>query len=149
MAVRHRPAVALAVLIAALALPASASARFYGSSLRRPANVNFGCEVAPFFNTFSPSGFSFGASGHRTCTWRPLGYLGRLGTGGTLASNGIIRRVQIRAGRRPAPLRLTILQSSSRLSRAGERSRTPSRAARRGASAGCCARAPTGYRRSP
>jgi len=119
VAVRHRPAVALAVLIAALALPASSSARFYGSSLRRPANVNFGCEVAPFFNTFSPSGFSFGASGHRTCTWRPLGYLGRLGTGGTLASNGIIRRVQIRAGRRPAPLRLTILQSSSRLSPGG------------------------------
>lgn len=116
---RHRPAVALAVLIAALALPASAAARFYGSNLRRPANVGFGCEVAPFFNTFSASGFSFGPSGHRTCTWRPIGYLNRLGTFGTVPSNGIVRRIQIRAGSRPAPLRFTILQSSSRLSPGG------------------------------
>lgn len=113
--VTRRLLLAALATLAVLAVPASASARFYGSSLRRPANVNFGCEVAPVFDTFAPSGFSFARSGFRTCTWRPLGYFNRLGTFGTVPSNGVIRRIQIRAGRRPAPLRFTILQSSSRL----------------------------------
>jgi len=115
----RRPVALTLAALAVLALPASASARFYGSSLRRPANVNFGCDVAPVFNTFSASGFSFARSGFNTCTWRPIGYLNRLGTFGTVPSNGIVRRIQIRAGRRPAPLRFTILQSSSRLSPGG------------------------------
>ncbi len=105
----------LVLALAALALPASASARFFGSSLRRPANVNFGCETAPVFDTFSPSGFAFAPSGRRTCTWRPLGYFNRIGVFGTVPGNGVIRRIQVRAGRNPAPLRFTILQSSSRL----------------------------------
>jgi len=101
-----------AVALALVAVPAGAGAAVFGSSLRRPANVNWGCELAPVLGL---TGFVLAQTGQRTCTWRSAGYFNTFRQASTVPGNGVITRIRVRAGRNPAPLRLTILTSSSRL----------------------------------
>jgi hypothetical protein len=95
-----------------LAVPAAAQARWFGSKMRGAANVNFGCEAAPILDpiTGAPELVS---SGQRTCTYRHAGYLNTNRITALVPANGRIVRVRVRAGRNPAPLRVTILNASS------------------------------------
>lgn len=97
--------------LAVLAAAPPAGAVTYGSTLRAAPNANFGCEAAPIRDSISGR-LTLAASGQRTCTYRSLGFLGGSGGQSLAPSNGRITRIRVRAGRNPAPLRLTILTSS-------------------------------------
>lgn len=111
-----RRATLFSLVLGVLALPASADARFLGSTMRGSANVGFGCEVAPVLDPITgvPSLFP---TNQRTCTFRHLGYINNVTRITSLVpANGRIVRIRVKAGRNPAPLRLTILGASSSLS---------------------------------
>jgi hypothetical protein len=97
-----------------LAVPASADARFLGGRLNRPANVSFGCEVAPVLDPITgvPSLFP---TNQRTCTFRHVGYINSNRITSIVPANGRIVRIRVRSGSNPAPLRLTILSASTSL----------------------------------
>jgi hypothetical protein len=105
------PAALLVLAIAAAAGVSTAGAATYGSNLRRAPNLTFGCEAALVRDVLTGAP-TIAPSGQRTCTYRSLGVLGRIGIGSLVPSNGRITRVAVRSGRNPAPLRLTILESS-------------------------------------
>jgi hypothetical protein len=105
------PAAFLVLAVAAAAGAATADAATYGSNLRRAPNLSFGCESALVSNSITGAP-TIVPSGQRTCTYRSLGVLGKIGIGSLVPSTGRITRVAVRSGRRPAPLRLTILESS-------------------------------------
>ena len=99
-----------------LAIPASADAKFLGSTMRGKANVRFGCEVAPILDPISGAP-TLAQTGQRTCTFRHLGYIGNVTrTTSLVPANGRIVRIRVKAGPNPARLRLTILTASSSLS---------------------------------
>jgi hypothetical protein len=109
-----RRSILLALALSA-AVTAGADARFLGSTMRGSPNVGFGCEVAPVLDPITgvPSLF---ATGQRTCTFRHLGYINNVTRITSLVpANGRIVRIRVKAGRNPAPLRLTILTASSSL----------------------------------
>ncbi|MFN8132810.1 MAG: hypothetical protein U0R70_14795 [Solirubrobacteraceae bacterium] len=103
----------VAAAAATLALPATADAERRGSSLRFAPNTRFGCEAAPVQDVLG-GGVVLQRSGQRTCTWRSLGTFGNaFATDGSLVpANGRITSIAVRSGRNPAPLRVTILNSS-------------------------------------
>jgi hypothetical protein len=101
-----------ALFVIALTLPVSADAKFFGGKLNRPANVGFGCELAPILDPISGAP-TLAPTGQRTCTFRHVGYLYRNRVTSIVPANGRIVRIRVRAGRNPAPLRLTILSGSS------------------------------------
>jgi hypothetical protein len=105
------PAAFVVLAVATAAGAATAEAATYGSNLRRAPNLSFGCESALVRDVLTGAP-TIAPSGQRTCTYRSLGVLGRVGIGSLVPSNGRITRVAVRSGRRPAPLRLTILESS-------------------------------------
>jgi hypothetical protein len=100
------------IAVAGATLPVTADARFFGGRLNAPANVGFGCEAAPVLDPITgvPSLF---ASGQRTCTFRHIGYINTNRITSIVPASGRIVRIRVRAGRNPAPLRLTILGASS------------------------------------
>ena len=104
-------AVALA-LAATFAVAGVAEAATGGSSLRRPANVGFGCEGALRPNVFTGV-YEPQPTGHSTCTLRSLGFIAT-SRGGSIvpAGRGRITRIRVRSGPNPAPLRLTVLTAS-------------------------------------
>src|SRR4051794_17588929 len=99
-------------------LPASAQSAFFGSKLNRPANVSFGCEVAPILDPIF-GGPQLAPTGQKTCTYRHGGYVNSNRIVSFVPTTGRITRIRVRAGRNPAPLRLTILTASSRISSEG------------------------------
>jgi hypothetical protein len=106
---------ALPLVLLVLALPASADARFFGSTMNGPANVGFGCSLAPILDPISGVP-TLAATGQRTCTFRHLGYIGNVTRVASLVpANGRIVRIRVKAGRNPAPLRLTIMTASTSL----------------------------------
>jgi hypothetical protein len=105
------PAALLVLAVATAAGAGTADAATYGSNLRGAPNLSFGCESALVRDVLT-GGPTIAPSGQRTCTYRSLGVLGRIGIGSLVPSNGRITRVAVRSGRNPAPLRLTILESS-------------------------------------
>lgn len=108
----HRRLFVAAVAIAGLACTAqTAAAARYGSSLKRAPNLAFGCEAALVTDSIT-GGPTIVASGQRTCTYRSLGVLGRGGISSLVPATGHVTGIAVRSGRNPAPLRLTILDSS-------------------------------------
>jgi hypothetical protein len=109
-----RRSIVPSVLLLALAVPVSADARFFGGRLNAAPNVGFGCEAAPVLDPITgvPSLF---ATNQRTCTFRHVGYINTNRITSIVPANGRIVRIRVRAGRNPAPLRLTILGASSSL----------------------------------
>jgi hypothetical protein len=102
---------AVLALTVVAAAATTADAATYGSNLRRAPNLSFGCEAALIRNVLTDQP-TIAPSGQRTCTYRSLGVLGRVGITSLVPSSGRITRIAVRSGRRPAPLRLTILESA-------------------------------------
>src|SRR3954452_9890126 len=109
---RFRLPTGIVALTALFALTASsAHAAFYGSSLRRAPNLTFGCESALIMDSITGAPV-IAPSGRRTCTFRSLGVLGRVGVTSFVPTTGRLRSISVRVGRRPAPLRLTIMEGT-------------------------------------
>jgi hypothetical protein len=104
------PALALA---AALTIAAPASARWYGSTMQGTPNAGYGCESALILGPLG--GVELAPTNQRSCTYRHGGYLGSLQPTAIVPGTGTIKRIQVRSGPSPAPLRLTVLSGSSRV----------------------------------
>lgn len=105
-------AASAALLCALLAAPASA--RWYGSTMRADPNTNYGCEAAL---TLAPlGGVQLSQSFQRSCTYRHAGYLYSNRPTFIVPSSGRITAIRVKSGPNPAPLRLTVLTGSSRVS---------------------------------
>lgn len=113
--IRTRRGSAPLVLIVAgvLALAGSASGAWFGSNMRGAPNTNYGCESALILGPIG--GVELAPSRQVTCTYRSAGYLNSPRLSFLVPSSGWIKRIQIRSGANPAPLRLTILTGSSRV----------------------------------
>jgi hypothetical protein len=109
---RWPAALILAPLCFALAA-APASARWYGSKLRGTPNVTYGCEAAAVFGPLG--GIQLAPTGQRSCTYRHGGYLSSNRLTFFAPATGRITHIRIKAGPRPAKLRLTVLTGSSRV----------------------------------
>lgn len=103
-------------LVAVSAGPAGAVP--FGSSLNRPANTTFGCESAPVYDPFA-GGATLQPTGHATCTLRSGGKIGSSRNWSNAPAPGRITRIRVRSGPNPAPLRLTILEGSTRSNPSG------------------------------
>ena len=103
---------ALAALVL-LVLPAGASARWYGSTMRGPVNAAYGCEAATILGPLG--GVQVSPTNQTSCTYQHGGYLGSLRPGSVVPGTGRIVRIRVRSGANPARLRLTILTGSSRI----------------------------------
>jgi hypothetical protein len=107
-----RLSAALGVLaLTAVAGASTADAARFGSSLRRAPNLTFGCEAALIMDSVSGAP-TIAPSGQRTCTYRSLGVLGRVGVSSLVPATGRITAIAVRSGRNPAPLRLTIMEAA-------------------------------------
>ena len=115
-AVRVLFACAAAALGLVAAAPAHAAA--LGSSLRQPANTRWGCESAPAYDVFTNAG-TLGPTGVSTCTLRSGGRIGSLRNWSNVPADGRVTEIRVRSGANPAPLRLTILQASTRSNTTG------------------------------
>ncbi len=91
-----------------------AAAKWYGSTLRARPNVNYGCESAAIFGPIG--GIVLSPTGQRTCTYRHGGYLFSNRPTFLVPRTGRITHIRVKAGSRPARLRLTVLTGSSRVS---------------------------------
>ena len=102
----------LAAFALTLAFASAADARFLGSRLNGRVNTAFGCNAAPIYDPITgvPELVN---SGQRTCTYRHGGYIGSNRFTSLVPGNGRIRRVRIRSGSNPAPVRVTIMNASS------------------------------------
>jgi hypothetical protein len=109
-----RRSIPVSLFVVALALPVSADAKFFGGRLNRAPNVGFGCELAPILDPITGAP-TLAQTGQRTCTFRHVGYLYGNRITSIVPANGRIVRIRVRAGRNPAPLRLTILSASTSL----------------------------------
>jgi len=117
-----RPArAALLATAATLLLAASAQAATFGSPLNRPANAGFGCESALRPNAFTGAP-ELQPTGHRTCTLRSNGRINTNQNWAGVPRNGRVTGFSVRAGRNPAPLRITILTGSTQTDPTGETS---------------------------
>ena len=105
---------ALSGLIAFAAVPATtASARWFGSTMKGGVNYNYGCGQAIVSSVY---GIGFQPTHRTTCTYRHGGYLFRNRFTAIVPGTGVIRRIRVKSGRRPAKLKVTILTGSSRVS---------------------------------
>lgn len=109
----RRPAAVLLTCAVVLAAPAAASATWYGSTMRGPANAPYGCEAATIFGPIG--GVVVAPTNQTSCTYQHLGYIGSLRPGSIVPSSGRIVRIRVRSGPSPARLRLTILTGSARI----------------------------------
>ena len=107
------PAAALLIAAALLAVPASASATWFGSTMRGPVNAQYGCESATIFGPLG--GVVVSPTNQTSCTYQHLGYIGSNRPGSIVPSSGRIVRIRVRSGAAPARLRLTILTGSARI----------------------------------
>jgi hypothetical protein len=96
-----------------LALAPSASGAWFGSNMRGAPNTTYGCESALILGPIG--GVELSPTRQVTCTYRSAGYLNSLRPSFLVPSSGWIKRVQIRSGADPAPLRVTVLTGSSRV----------------------------------
>lgn len=103
---------AVCLFLVAVRAPLAEAATF-GSSLRRPANTNWGCEAAPVYDPFS-GGATLQPTGVTTCTLWSAGRIGSSRNWSSAPADGRVTRIRVRSGRNPAPLRLTILEASTR-----------------------------------
>ncbi len=111
---RARGSAALVLIVAGvLALAGSASGAWFGSNMKGAPNTTYGCESALILGPIG--GVELAPSRQVTCTYRSAGYLNSLRPSFLVPSSGWIRRIQIRSGANPAPLRLTVLTGSSRV----------------------------------
>lgn len=110
---RLKTLVALLAGAGALAVPASASATWFGSTMRGPVNATYGCEAATTLGALG--GVVLSPTNQTSCTYQHLGYLGSNRPGSVVPSSGRIVRIRVRSGASPARLRLTILTGSSRI----------------------------------
>ena len=103
----------LALGLACAVLAAPASARWYGSTLRAPANATYGCESAIISAPLG--GFVLQPTGQVSCTYRHGGYLFKPRPTFIVPRTGRITRIRVKSGANPAKLRLTVLTGSSRV----------------------------------
>jgi hypothetical protein len=104
----------LAIAGATAAIPATASAKWYGSTLQGPANATYGCEAAMVADGLGSIVLT--PTNQTSCTYRHGGYLFNLGRPTFLVpASGRIKRIRVKSGPNPAKLRLTILSGSSRV----------------------------------
>ena len=106
-------AVAVTVLLGAALIPASAGARWYGSTMAAPVNTTYGCESALIMGPIG--GVQLAPSNQTSCTYKHGGYMGSNRLGSVVPGNGRITRIRVKSGPNPAPLRLTILTGSARI----------------------------------
>jgi hypothetical protein len=111
----RRPALAALLLAfaAVLAFASPAAARWYGSTMQGTANATYGCESALILGALG--GVELAPTSQRSCTYRHGGYLGSLQPTAIVPGSGTIKRIQVKSGPNPAPLRLTVLTGSSRV----------------------------------
>jgi hypothetical protein len=96
-----------------LALAGPASGAWFGSNMRGEPNAAYGCESALILGPIG--GVELSPTRQVTCTYRSAGYLNSLRPSFLVPSSGWIKRIQIRSGANPAPLRVTVLTASSRV----------------------------------
>ena len=106
-------AVSAAAVAVGLIVGPPAHAASFGSSLRQPANTAWGCESAPTYDVFTNRG-TLQPSGVSTCTLRSGGRINSSRNWSNVPADGRVTRISVRSGSNPAPLRLTILQASTR-----------------------------------
>ncbi|MDP9143628.1 MAG: hypothetical protein M3N43_02855 [Actinomycetota bacterium] len=104
---------ATAVSCLVLALPAPASARWFGSTLQADPNATYGCESA--LVSAPLGGVALQPTGQQSCTYRHAGYLFSNRPTFIAPSSGRITHIRVKAGANPAKLRLTVLTGSSRV----------------------------------
>jgi hypothetical protein len=104
---------ATALGLVLLALPAGASARWFGSTLRATPNANYGCESAVVAAPLG--GFALQPTGQTSCTYRHGGYLFTSRPTFIAPGTGRVTRIRVKSGPNPARLRLTVLTGSSRV----------------------------------
>ena len=104
-------ALAAATLIFGLAT-STASARWWGSTLKGSANANYGCESALVNGVF---GVQLAPTNQRSCTYRHGGYLYSNRFTFLTPRTGRVNRIRVKSGPNPAKLRLTVLTGSSRV----------------------------------
>ena len=106
--------VATALGVALIAtLPAPASARWFGSTLRAAPNATYGCESAIVAQPLG--GYALQPTGQSSCTYRHGGYLFTSRPTFIAPGNGRVTRIRVKSGPNPAKLRLTVLTGSSRI----------------------------------
>lgn len=113
MSCRRLLALVAGTVLALALFAAPASARWYGSTMRGPVNLTYGCESAVVIGALG--GFELAPTGQRSCTYRHSGYFNSLRPTTVVPGNGRIVRIQVKSGPNPARLRLTILTGSSRV----------------------------------
>ena len=105
----------LVVACAALALiPATANAKWFGSTMKGSANATYGCSTALAFDGLGNLGLF--PTNQKTCTYRHGGYLFRNRFTSVVPGTGRIHQIRVKSGPHPAKLRVTILTGSSRVS---------------------------------
>lgn len=103
----------LAGVASCAVLAAPASARWFGSTLRGTPNVDYGCESA--IVSAPLGGVQESPTNQGSCTYRHGGYLYSNRLTFFAPGTGRIVRIRVKAGSRPAKLRLTVLTGSSRV----------------------------------
>ena len=94
-------------------VPATAQARWYGSTMQAPVNTTYGCETALIMGPIS--GVQLAPTNQTSCTYKHGGYVGSNRLGSVVPGNGRIVRIRVKSGPNPALLRLTILTGSARI----------------------------------
>ena len=113
MSRRWPPLVATTALSVVLVLPATASARWFGSTLRATPNATYGCESAVVAGPLG--GYGLQPTGRTSCTYRHGGYLFTNRPTFIAPGTGRVTRIRVKSGPNPARLRLTVLTGSSRV----------------------------------
>jgi hypothetical protein len=109
----HAALIALTCAVACAAAPATAGAKWYGSTLQASPNVGYGCESALINGPLG--GVQQAPTNQTSCTYRHGGYLFRNRPTFLVPRSGRITRIRVKAGAHPAKLRLTVLTGSSRV----------------------------------
>jgi hypothetical protein len=111
---RMRPAPLLLTGALAIALvPATAHARWFGSTMTAPVNTNYGCESALILGPVG--GVQLAPSNQTSCTYKHGGYIGSNRLGSVVPGTGRITRIRVKSGPNPAVLRLTVMTGSARI----------------------------------
>jgi hypothetical protein len=113
VSVRRFARLLTATALALLVLAAPASARWFGSTMQGTPNATYGCESALILGPIG--GVELAPTNQSSCTYRHGGYIGSLQPTAIVPGTGTIKRIQVKSGANPAPLRLTVLTGSSRV----------------------------------
>jgi len=112
-AIRRAILVGTFAAVAATMIAAPASGRWFGSTMTGAANATYGCESALVLGPIG--GVELAPTHQQSCTYRHAGYLYSTRPTFLVPSTGVVRRIQVKAGPNPAPLRVTVLTGSSRV----------------------------------